>query len=58
MPGGNEAAWEHIKPIFQKTAAQVGNDPCCDWMGPTGAGHYVKMVHNGKQLLGPMFNNF
>ncbi|CAE6459609.1 unnamed protein product [Rhizoctonia solani] len=47
MPGGNEAAWPAIKEIFQKTAAQVGPDPCCDWMGPTGAGHYVKMVHNG-----------
>ncbi|KAG8743938.1 hypothetical protein FRC10_011124 [Ceratobasidium sp. 414] len=47
MPGGSTAAWDHIKEIFQKTAAQVGNDPCCDWMGPTGSGHYVKMVHNG-----------
>ncbi|KAB5593839.1 6-phosphogluconate dehydrogenase [Ceratobasidium theobromae] len=47
MPGGSKAAWPEIKDIFQKAAAQVGNDPCCDWMGPTGAGHYVKMVHNG-----------
>ncbi|KAJ1310917.1 hypothetical protein OPQ81_009429 [Rhizoctonia solani] len=47
MPGGSEAAWPAIKDIFQKTSAQVGPDPCCDWMGPTGAGHYVKMVHNG-----------
>ncbi|KAG8684750.1 6-phosphogluconate dehydrogenase, decarboxylating, partial [Ceratobasidium sp. 395] len=47
MPGGNKKAWEHIQPIFQKTAAQVGSDPCCDWMGESGAGHYVKMVHNG-----------
>ncbi|RMG39806.1 MAG: decarboxylating NADP(+)-dependent phosphogluconate dehydrogenase, partial [Planctomycetota bacterium] len=50
MPGGSEAAWPHIKPIFQKIAAKVGpnNDiPCCDWVGPSGSGHYVKMVHNG-----------
>jgi len=47
MPGGSPAAWPAIKPIFQAAAAQVENDPCCDWMGETGAGHYVKMVHNG-----------
>ena len=50
MPGGSEAAWPHIKPIFQAIAAKVGpnNDiPCCEWVGPRGAGHYVKMVHNG-----------
>ncbi|HJN12167.1 MAG TPA: decarboxylating NADP(+)-dependent phosphogluconate dehydrogenase [Pirellulaceae bacterium] len=50
MPGGTEAAWPHIKPIFQAIAAKVGpnNDiPCCEWVGPRGAGHYVKMVHNG-----------
>ncbi|RXK36740.1 6-phosphogluconate dehydrogenase, decarboxylating [Tremella mesenterica] len=47
MPGGSEAAWPHIKEIFQKTAAQAEGEPCCDWVGPTGAGHYVKMVHNG-----------
>jgi 6-phosphogluconate dehydrogenase len=50
MPGGTEAAWLHIKPIFQAIAAKVGpnNDiPCCEWVGPRGAGHYVKMVHNG-----------
>ncbi|KAG8735566.1 6-phosphogluconate dehydrogenase, decarboxylating 2 [Ceratobasidium sp. 428] len=47
MPGGNEKAWPEIREIFQKTAAQVGSDPCCDWMGKSGAGHYVKMVHNG-----------
>lgn len=51
MPGGNEAAWPEIKEIFQKTSAQVGPDPCCEWMGPTGAGHYVKMVHNGKYYV-------
>jgi len=47
MPGGSDAAWPHIKEIFQKTAAQVDGVPCCDWVGQTGAGHYVKMVHNG-----------
>jgi 6-phosphogluconate dehydrogenase len=50
MPGGDEAAWPHVKPILQAIAAKVGlnNDiPCCDWVGPGGAGHYVKMVHNG-----------
>jgi 6-phosphogluconate dehydrogenase len=50
MPGGSPAAWPHIKPIFQAIAAKVGpNDdiPCCEWVGPRGAGHYVKMVHNG-----------
>jgi 6-phosphogluconate dehydrogenase len=50
MPGGSEKAWPLIKPIFQAIAAKVGpkNDiPCCEWVGPRGAGHYVKMVHNG-----------
>ncbi len=48
MPGGDPAAWPHVKPIFQAIAAKVGdNVPCCDWVGPEGAGHYVKMVHNG-----------
>ncbi len=50
MPGGSEAAWPLIKTIFQAIAAKVGpkNDiPCCEWVGPRGAGHYVKMVHNG-----------
>jgi len=50
MPGGSEAAWPAVKPIFQAIAAKVGpNDdiPCCEWVGPRGAGHYVKMVHNG-----------
>ena len=49
MPGGSPAAWPHIKEIFQATAAQVNGEPCCDWVGETGAGHYVKMVHNGEQ---------
>jgi len=50
MPGGSEKAWPLIKEIFQAIAAKVGpnNDiPCCEWVGPGGAGHYVKMVHNG-----------
>jgi 6-phosphogluconate dehydrogenase len=48
MPGGNPEAWPHVKPIFQAIAAKVADGtPCCDWVGPEGAGHYVKMVHNG-----------
>ena len=48
MPGGNPDAWEHVRPIFQAIAAKVEDGtPCCDWVGPEGAGHYVKMVHNG-----------
>src|ERR1017187_5815742 len=48
MPGGNPAAWPHVKDIFQAIAAKVEDGrPCCDWVGEDGAGHYVKMVHNG-----------
>src|SRR5712671_4250382 len=48
MPGGSPAAWPHVKEIFQGVAAKVDNGvPCCDWVGEGGAGHYVKMVHNG-----------
>lgn len=50
MPGGSSAAWPAVQPIFQAIAAKVGPDgdiPCCTWVGPRGAGHYVKMVHNG-----------
>jgi 6-phosphogluconate dehydrogenase len=47
MPGGNNAAWPAVKSIFQSIAAQVDDEPCCDWVGNDGAGHYVKMVHNG-----------
>ncbi|KAL4399033.1 phosphogluconate dehydrogenase (decarboxylating) Gnd1 [Malassezia pachydermatis] len=47
MPGGSDAAWPEIKEIFQKTAAQTDGEACCDWVGGGGAGHYVKMVHNG-----------
>jgi 6-phosphogluconate dehydrogenase len=48
MPGGSPAAWPHVKPIFQSIAARVADGtPCCDWVGENGAGHFVKMVHNG-----------
>jgi 6-phosphogluconate dehydrogenase len=48
MPGGNPAAWPRVKEIFQAIAAKVEDGtPCCDWVGEDGAGHYVKMVHNG-----------
>jgi 6-phosphogluconate dehydrogenase len=50
MPGGSEKAWPAVKPIFQAISAKVGPNhdiPCCEWIGPDGAGHYVKMVHNG-----------
>ncbi|KAJ1964817.1 phosphogluconate dehydrogenase (decarboxylating) gnd1 [Dipsacomyces acuminosporus] len=48
MPGGNPAAWPHLKPIFQAIAAKAPDGaPCCDWVGEGGAGHFVKMVHNG-----------
>jgi 6-phosphogluconate dehydrogenase len=48
MPGGSPAAWEPVKPIFQKISAHTDEgEPCCDWVGQGGAGHFVKMVHNG-----------
>ena len=52
MPGGSRAAWQYVKPIFQAIAAKVKRpdgreDACCDWVGDNGAGHYIKMVHNG-----------
>ncbi|MCC6153887.1 MAG: decarboxylating NADP(+)-dependent phosphogluconate dehydrogenase [Candidatus Hydrogenedentes bacterium] len=48
MPGGSPAAWEHVKPIFQSIAAKTDKgEPCCDWVGEGGSGHFVKMVHNG-----------
>ncbi|MFC2084730.1 decarboxylating NADP(+)-dependent phosphogluconate dehydrogenase [Bacteroidota bacterium] len=48
MPGGSPAAWEYVKPIFQSIAAKVADGtPCCNWVGENGAGHFVKMVHNG-----------
>jgi 6-phosphogluconate dehydrogenase len=61
MPGGATEAWPHVKPIFQSIAAQADGEPCCDWVGNGGAGHYVKMVHNGieygdMQLIGEAFH--
>ncbi len=47
MPGGSPAAWPHVKDIFQAIAAKADGAPCCDWVGENGAGHFVKMVHNG-----------
>lgn len=47
MPGGNEEAWPYIKDVFQSIAAKSDGEPCCEWVGDEGAGHYVKMVHNG-----------
>ncbi len=47
MPGGDETAWPEVKPILQSIAAQFEGEPCCQWIGNEGAGHYVKMVHNG-----------
>ncbi|MEP6808704.1 MAG: NADP-dependent phosphogluconate dehydrogenase [Chthoniobacterales bacterium] len=60
MPGGSRGSWEIIAPIFRKIAAQVDGEPCCRYMGPDGAGHYVKMVHNGieygdMQLIGEAY---
>src|SRR5512139_602800 len=66
MPGGSPAAWSHIKPIFQAVAAKVPEGdpngvPCCDWVGGTGSGHFVKMVHNGieygdMQIIGEAYD--
>ena len=62
MPGGSPAAWPHIKEIFQAIAAKVADGtPCCDWVGEDGAGHFVKMVHNGieygdMQLIGEAYD--
>ena len=61
MPGGSPAAWESIQPIFQKICAYTDDGkPCCDWVGESGAGHFVKMVHNGieygdMQLIGETY---
>jgi len=61
MPGGNPAGWPLIKNIFQSIAAKADGEPCCDWVGEDGAGHYVKMVHNGieygdMQLIGEAYS--
>jgi 6-phosphogluconate dehydrogenase len=61
MPGGNSKAWALLKPVFQKIAAKADDgSPCCEWIGPDGAGHFVKMVHNGieygdMQLIGEAY---
>ena len=47
MPGGDPEAWPLVKEIFQAVSAKVDGEPCCQWVGPDGAGHFVKMVHNG-----------
>jgi len=47
MPGGSPGAWEHVRDILQAIAAKVDGAPCCDWVGRNGAGHFVKMIHNG-----------
>ncbi|MDR2680904.1 MAG: decarboxylating NADP(+)-dependent phosphogluconate dehydrogenase, partial [Tannerella sp.] len=47
MPGGSPAAWELVKPVFQSICAKADGQPCCEWVGENGAGHFVKMVHNG-----------
>jgi len=47
MPGGNPEAWPHVRDIFRKIAAIADGEPCCDWVGEEGSGHFVKMVHNG-----------
>ncbi len=62
MPGGSAGAWPHVKEIFQSIAAKVEDGtPCCDWVGANGAGHFVKMVHNGieygdMQLISEAYN--
>jgi len=62
MPGGSAAAWPHVKQIFQDISAKVEDgSPCCDWVGDDGAGHFVKMVHNGieygdMQLISEAYN--
>ncbi len=60
MPGGSDSAWKEVKPIFQKICAKVDGIPCCEWVGANGAGHFVKMVHNGieygdMQLIGEVY---
>ena len=61
MPGGHSAAWPHVAPILQSISAKVDGLPCCDWVGETGAGLYVKMVHNGieygdMQIIGEAYH--
>jgi len=62
MPGGSTAAWPHIKPVFEAICARTPDgEPCTDWMGENGAGHFVKMIHNGieygdMQLIGETYD--
>ena len=61
MPGGHEQAWPEVKEMLQSIAAKVDGTPCCDWIGSGGAGHYIKMVHNGieygdMQLIGEAYH--
>ena len=61
MPGGNPDGWPHVKEIFQAISAKAEGQPCCEWVGDEGAGHYVKMVHNGieygdMQLIGEAYH--
>ncbi|WP_236703684.1 NADP-dependent phosphogluconate dehydrogenase, partial [Paenibacillus xylanivorans] len=61
MPGGQESAYKLVEPILTAISAKVGDDPCCTYIGPDGAGHYVKMVHNGieygdMQLIGEAYH--
>ncbi len=61
MPGGSAEAWPYVKDILQSIAAKVDGSPCCDWLGSDGAGHFVKMVHNGieygdMQLIGEAYH--
>lgn len=71
MPGGNKEAWPYIKDVLQGISAKSDGEPCCQWLGEDGAGHYVKMVHNGieygdmqlisevcKLTIHPIENNF
>ncbi|GMS95459.1 hypothetical protein PENTCL1PPCAC_17634, partial [Pristionchus entomophagus] len=61
MPGGDPKAWPHIKEIFQAVSAKTDGQPCCEWVGESGSGHFVKMVHNGieygdMQLIAEAYN--
>jgi 6-phosphogluconate dehydrogenase len=55
MPGGDKDAYQHIKPLLESIAAKVDGEPCCSWVGPDGAGHFVKMVHNGIEYADMQF---
>ena len=55
MPGGNKVSYKHIGPLLESIAARVDGEPCCGWVGPDGAGHFVKMVHNGIEYADMQF---